>query len=68
MTDERIFTVPEVASFFGITPQVVRQRIVEGHLQASKVRVKGIAREYRISGPAIQEHCDLSDIDIATLI
>ena len=55
MTDDRMFTVPEVARFFGITPQAVRQRIVEGRLQASKVRVKGIAREYRISGKAIQE-------------
>ena len=52
MTSERVFTVPEVARFFGITPQAVRQRIVEGRLQASKVRVKGIAREYRISGGA----------------
>ena len=32
MTDERMFTVPEVARFFGITPQAVRQRIVEGRL------------------------------------
>ena len=53
-----MFTVPEVARFLGITPQAVRQRIVEGRLQASKVRVKGIAREYRISGEAIQEHYD----------
>ena len=67
MTDERLFTVPEVARFFGITPQAVRQRIVEGRLQASKVRVKGIAREYRISGKAIQEHYDLSDADMRRL-
>ena len=67
MTDERMFTVPEVARFFGITPQAVRQRIVEGRLQASKVRVKGIAREYRISGEAIQEHYDLSDADMRLL-
>ena len=67
MTDDRMFTVPEVARFFGITPQAVRQRIVEGRLQASKVRVKGIAREYRISGEAIQEHYDLSDADMKRL-
>ena len=67
MTDDRTFTVPEVARFFGITPQAVRQRIVEGRLQASKVRVKGIAREYRISGEAIQEHYDLSDADMRRL-
>ena len=67
MTDERMFTVPEVARFFGITPQAVRQRIVEGRLQASKVRVKGIAREYRISGEAIQEHYDLSDAEMRRL-
>ena len=67
MTDERMFTVPEVARFLGITPQAVRQRIVEGRLQASKVRVKGIAREYRISGEAIQEHYDLSDADMKRL-
>ena len=67
MTDDRMFTVPEVARFFGITPQAVRQRIVEGRLQASKVRVKGIAREYRISGEAIQEHYDLSDADMRRL-
>ena len=67
MTDDRKFTVPEVARFFGITPQAVRQRIVDGRLQASKVRVKGIAREYRISGEAIQEHYDLSDADMKRL-
>ena len=67
MIDERMFTVPEVARFFGITPQAVRQRIVEGRLKASKVRVKGIAREYRISGQAIQEHYDLSDADLRRL-
>lgn len=67
MTDERMFTVPEVARFIGITPQAVRQRIVEGRLQASKVRVKGIAREYRISGEAIQEHYDLSDVEMRRL-
>ena len=67
ITSERMFTVPEVARFFGITPQAVRQRIVEGRLQASKVRVKGIAREYRISGEAIQEHYDLSDADMRRL-
>ena len=50
MTDERMFTVQEVACFLGITPQAVRQRIVEGRLQASKVRVKCIAlleRQFR---------------------
>ena len=67
MTDERMFTVPEVARFIGITPQAVRQRIVEGRLQASKVRVKGIARECRISGAAIQEHYDLGDADMRRL-
>ena len=67
MTDERMFTVPEVARFFGITPQAVRQRIVEGRLVAYKVRVKGIAREYRISGEAVQEHYDLSDADMRQL-
>ena len=67
MTDERMFTVPEVARFFGITPQAVRQRIVEGRLQASKVRVKGIAKEYRISAGAIREHYDLADADMRRL-
>ena len=67
MTDERMYTVPEVARFFGITPQAVRQRIVEGRLEASKVRVKGIAREYRISGGAIKEHYDLSDAEMKRL-
>lgn len=67
MTDERMFTVPEVARFFGITPQAVRQRIVEGRLQASKVRVKGVAREYRIRREAIQQHYDLSDADMKRL-
>ena len=67
MTDERLFTVPEVARFFGITPQAVRQRIVEGRLEACKVRVKGIAREYRISAGAIKEHYDMSDADMKRL-
>ena len=67
MTEERMYTVPEVAQFFGITPQAVRQRITEGRLEASKVRVKGIAREYRISGRAIQNHYDLSDADMKRL-
>ena len=67
MTDERLFTVPEVARFFGITPQAVRQRIVDGRLHASKVRVKGVAREYRIRGEAIQHHYDLSDADMRRL-
>ena len=67
MTDERMFTVPEVARFFGITPQAVRQRIVEGRLEACKVRVKGIAREYRISADAIKEHYDMSDVDMKRL-
>ena len=67
MTDERMFTVPEVARFFGITPQAVRQRIVEGRLEACKVRVKGIAREYRISAKAIKEHYDMSDVDMKRL-
>ena len=59
MPDQRVFTVPEVARFFGITPQAVHQRIVEGRLEACKVRVKGIAREYRISAEAIKEHYDM---------
>ena len=67
MTDERMYTVPEVAQFFGITPQAVRQRIIEGRLEASKVRVKGVAREYRISAEAIQEHYDLSDAEMRRL-
>ena len=67
MTDERMFTVPEVARFFGITPQAVRQRIVEGRLEACKVRVKGIAREYRISADAIKEHYGMSDVDMKRL-
>ena len=67
MTDERMFTVPEVERFFGITPQAVRQRIVEGRLVASKVRVKGIAREYRISAEAIKDHYDMSDVDMKRL-
>ena len=67
MTGERMFTVPEVERFFGITPQAVRQRIVEGRLAASKVRVKGIAREYRISAEAIKDHYDMSDVDMKRL-
>ena len=67
MTDERMFTVPEVARFFGITPQAVRQRIVEGRLEACKVRVKGIAREYGISAEAIKENYDMSDVDMKRL-
>jgi hypothetical protein len=67
MTDERMFTVPEVARFFGITPQAVRQRIVEGRLEACKVRVKGVAREYRISAGAIKGHYDMSDADMKRL-
>ena len=64
MTKESMYTVPEVAQFFGITPQAVRQRIVDGRLQASKVRVKGVAREYRISAEAIRDHYDLSDAEM----
>lgn len=67
MTKERMYTVPEVAQFFGITPQAVRQRIVDGRLEASKVRVKGVAREYRISAEAIQEHYDLTDAEMRRL-
>ena len=67
MTDERMFTVPEVARFFGITLQAVRQRILEGRLEACKVRVKGVAREYRISAAAIKEHYDMSDADMKRL-
>lgn len=67
MTNERMFTVPEVAQFFGITPQAVRQRIVDGRLEASKVRVKGVAREYRISAEAIRDHYDLSDAEMKQL-
>ena len=67
MTDERMYTVPEVAQFFGITQQAVRQRIVEGRLEASKVRVKGAAREYRIRAEAIQEHYGLSDAEMKRL-
>ena len=67
MAKERMYTVPEVAQFFGITPQAVRQRIVDGRLEASKVRVKGAAREYRISAEAIREHYDLSDAEMKQL-
>ena len=67
MPDQRVFTVPEVARFFGITPQAVRQRIVEGRLEAYKVRVKGVAREYRIGAGAIKEHYDMSDADMKRL-
>ena len=67
MTKERMYTVPEVAQFFGITPQAVRQRIVDGRLEASKVRVKGVAREYRISAEAIRDHYDLSDAEMKRL-
>ena len=62
-----MFTVPEVAQFFGITPQAVRQRIVEGRLEALKVRVKGAARAYRISAEAIQEHYDLTEAEMGRL-
>lgn len=67
MTTERMYTVSEVAQFFGITPQAVRQRIVEGRLEASKVRVKGAAREYRISAEAIREHYELTDDEMKRL-
>ena len=67
MTKERMYTVPEVAQFFGITQQAVRQRIVDGRLEASKVRVKGVAREYRISAEAIQEHYELTDAEMRQL-
>ena len=59
--------MPEVAQFFGITQQAVRQRIIEGRLEASKVRVKGAAREYRIRAEAIQEHYELSDAEMRQL-
>lgn len=64
MTKERMYTVPELAQFFGITPQAVRQRIVDGRLEASKVRVKGAARECRISAEAIREHYQLTDAEM----
>ena len=67
MTEERMYTVTEVAQFFGITQQAVRQRIIEGRLKASKVRVKGVAREYRISAQAIQEHYALSEAEMRQL-
>ena len=31
------------------------------------MRVKGIAREYRISAKAIKEHYDMSDVDMKRL-
>ncbi len=67
MTKERMYAVPEVAQFFGITPQAVHQRIVDGRLEASKVRVKGVAQECRISTEAIQEHYDLTDAEMRRL-
>ena len=67
MTEERMYTVPELARFLGITSQAVRQRIIEGRLEASKVRVKGVAREYRIRAEAIQEHYELSDAEMKQL-
>lgn len=67
MTDERMYSVSEVATFLGVTQQAVRQRIVEGKLTASKIRVKGNAREYRMSAQAIQEHYALSDFDMNRL-
>ena len=67
MSDERIYSVSEVAQFLGITQQAVRQRILEGKLAASKIRVKGIAREYRISAKAVQEHYAMSDSDMQRL-
>ena len=67
MTYERLFEASEVARFFGITPQAVRQRIVDGRLEASKVRVKGVAREYRISAEAIRDHYDLSEAEMKQL-
>ena len=62
-----MYTVSEVAQFFGITTQAVRQRIVDGRLEASKVRVKGVAREYRISAEAIRDHYDLSNAEMKQL-
>ena len=67
MSGERMYSVLEVAQFLGVTQQAVRQRILEGKLTASKIRVKGNAREYRISGKAIQEHYTLSDSDMKRL-
>ena len=67
VTKERMYTAPEVAQFFGITQQAVRQRIIEGRLEASKVRVKGVAREYRISAEAIRDHYGLSDAEMKQL-
>ena len=67
MTNERMYRAPEVAQFWGITQQAVRQRIPEGRLAASKIRVKGAAREYRISTEAIQEHYGLSNAEMRRL-
>lgn len=67
MSDERMYSVLEVAQFLGVTQQAVRQRILEGKLAASKVRVKGVAREYRISAKAVREHYALSDSEMKRL-
>ena len=67
MNDDRMFSVSEVAQFLGVTQQAVRQRILEGKLAASKIRVKGIAREYRIGAKAVQEHYALTDSDMNRL-
>ena len=63
-TQERKYTATEVAQFLGVTQQAVRQRILEGKLTASKIRVKGMAREYRISAEANGEHYELTDAEM----
>jgi len=60
---ERMHTVPELAQFFGITPQAARQRIIEGRLEVPKDREKGAAEEHRISAETIQYHYDLTDVE-----
>lgn len=67
MTSERMYSVPEVARFFGTSQQAVRQAITEGHLEASKVRVKGAAHAYRISAEAIRRHYDMTDAEMKSL-
>ena len=67
MIRERMYSVAEVAQFFGVTPQAVRQRIVDGRTAAPRVRVKGIAGEYRISTEATRDHHGLSDAEMKQL-
>jgi excisionase family DNA binding protein len=48
MTEEKIYTVPEVATILRVDPRTVRSMIADGDLEAFKVRT-----EYRIRQSAL---------------